>query len=178
VPNTITGLLHAWNSGDRSALDRLLPHVYAELRAIAARALTTEREDPISPTELVHEFFLRIRNTEDPHWRDRVHFYGAAAGQMRRVLVDLARRRNAAKRREPLRIHIDVPGREPPDLEALDAAMDRLAELKPRQAQLVELRFFGGLSSEEAADYLGISASTAKREWLAAKAWLLKRLRS
>jgi RNA polymerase sigma-70 factor, ECF subfamily len=178
-----TELLRAWNEGDDSAFDRLAPIVYAELRALANTYLREERVT-LSPTELVHELFLRMVDTRHPAFRNRSHFFGACAQTMRRILVDLARRRDAAKRgatavRVPLDDLQNVATRGPDiDLIALDRSLDQLAAFDPVQARIVELRFFGGLELDEVAAAVGVSLSTVKREWVLARTWLYRSLTS
>ena len=175
-------LLHDWNRGDRTALDRLLPIVYEELRGMAARQLRRERlAHTLQPTALVHEVYLRIVDQRQVDWQDRAHFFGVAAGVMRRILVDYARRRNAHKRGKGAAcMSIDDAGEIPAagdiPILALDHALDRLQKIDPELARVVELRAFGGLTVEEAAHVLDVSASTVKRNWRTAKAWLSREL--
>jgi len=171
-------VLAAASAGDPAAADRLLPLVYDELRAQAARYLQRERPDhTLEATALVHEAYLRLVDQTRVQWKDRVHFFAVAAVMMRRVLVNHAKARGAAKRGGTgLRITLDESAaadvaREI-DLVALDEALARLADLDPQQARLVELRFFAGLSASEAAGVLGVSERTLHREWAMAKAWL------
>jgi RNA polymerase sigma factor (TIGR02999 family) len=176
----LTSLLQSWSSGDESARDAVVPLLYSELRYRAAGLLKHEgRVHTFSPTELANETYLRIAR-QTTHWRNRDQFFAVAARLMRRILVDHARARKAAKRGRALRVTLveDVVAAppEPVDLVNLDEALAELADLDARQAQLVELRFFGGLSHEETAAALGISTSTVKREWAMAKAWLYRRL--
>ena len=181
-PLDITALLDDWGRGDRRALDELLPLVYAELRQIAARQLRGERDGhSLQPTALVHEAYLRLVDQRHADWRGRAHFFGVAAQVMRRVLVDHARRHLAGKRGEgirpvPIDEAIDTPAVQEIPILDLDAALDRLSQLDAGLAQIVELRAFGGLTIEEAADVLNVSPSTAKREWRTAKAWLTREL--
>src|SRR5687768_2965547 len=180
-PSDVTTLLDAWRRGDREALERLLPLVYSELRRIAARQLKNERPGhTLQPTALVHEAYLRLADQRHVDWQNQAHFFGVAAQVMRRVLVDYARRRGAAKRgdgAESVAIEraSDIASSDLPVL-ALDAALDRLAKLDPELAKLVELRAFGGLSNDQAARILDISPSTAKRELRTAKAWITNEL--
>ena len=174
----VTELLGRWNQGDLAARDALMPLVYDELRRVARRKLSQQRSDhTLQATALVHEAFLRLVNRKPAHLHDRTHFFALAAQMMRQILVDHARARNAAKRGGGnLTVLLDhdagVDSSVNLDLIQLDSAMKRLAELDPRQAQLVELRFFGGLSIEEAAEVMEISPATAKREWATARVWL------
>jgi RNA polymerase sigma factor (TIGR02999 family) len=176
----LTALLRSWSSGDESARDAVVPLLYAELRHRAAALLKKEgRAHTFSPTDLAHEAYLRIAR-QTAEWRNREQFFAVAARLMRRILVDHARARKASKRGRALRVTLvdDVMAAplRPVDLVELDEALAELARLDARQAQLVELRFFGGLSHDESASALGISSSTAKREWAMAKAWLYRRI--
>jgi RNA polymerase sigma factor (TIGR02999 family) len=178
----VTALLIDWSNGDKGALDRLMPLVYEELRHIAKRHLRSEDPDlTLQSTALVHEAYLRLVDQNRVQWQNRLHFFGVAAQLIRRILLDHARRRNAAKRGgAATRLaldegmlasrHIDL------DLVALDEALNGLAELDPQQARIVELRFFAGLTLAETADTLGISTATVQRDWVTAKAWLFDRL--
>ena len=195
----VTQLLLRWRAGDEGALTVLFPLVYEELRALAERHLRHERgSHTLQRTALVHEAFLRMVDQTRVDWRSRAQFFGIASQMMRRVLVDYARRRSAAKRGgHAERLDIDAvpaPGddSEAParasaettvpadnaavDFEAVHLALERLEALDPDQGKLVELRFFGGLSIKEAAEVLGVSAATAKREWAVARAWLQREL--
>ena len=179
--HTVTDLLAASRRGDARAFDELLPLLYDELHAIAARHMRGERPDhTLQPTALVHEAFLRLSGVEIAY-DDRAHFIRAASQAMRRVLVDHARARNAEKRGGNLRVTLDeslVPQEDRVvDLLVLDDALNRLAAAEPRWARVVELRFFGGLEVTEVATLLGISTATAKRDWQFARTWLAKRLR-
>jgi RNA polymerase sigma factor (TIGR02999 family) len=185
----ITGLLKAWRQGDAAALDRLMPVVYAQLRAQARRYLRHERSGlTLQSTALVHEVYLRLTNAADVDWHDRVHFFALSAQIMRRILVDAARARAAAKRgggaaHEGHSSAVDFD-RMPAagsdaaaSLCALDDALDSLARIDPRRAKVIELRFFGGLSVEETADVLQISPQSVMRDWRLARAWLARELR-
>jgi RNA polymerase sigma factor (TIGR02999 family) len=177
----VTDLLAASRRGDPAAFDQLLPLVYDELHVVAERHMRGERpEHTLQPTALVHEAFLRLAGVNVPY-EDRSHFIRAASQAMRRVLVDHARARNAAKRGGNLRVTLDeslVPQDDGVvDLLVLDDALSRLAAAEPRWARVVELRFFGGLEVVEVAAALGISTATAKRDWQFARAWLAKALR-
>jgi len=178
----ITELLYRWDSGDASARQQLMPLVYDELRRVARRSLAGQRNDhTLQSTALVHEAYLRLAGPRAMHWQNRSHFFAVAAQMMRQILVDHARRRLAAKRGgSSLTLSLDeavaLPQQTRVDLVALDDALTRLAELDQRQSQVVELRFFGGLSVEETARALGISVATVKREWAVARAWLYAEL--
>jgi RNA polymerase sigma factor (TIGR02999 family) len=179
----VTQLLLDWGRGDRSALDRLMPLVYTELRALAERSLRHEPSGhTLQGTALVHEAYLKLVDQRQVRWQDRAHFFAVAAQLMRRILVDHARRHGAAKRgrgRPTLPLEeAEVPAAPTPliDWLALDEALDRLAALDARQARIVELRFFGGLTIEETAEVLQISQATVKNEWSLARAWLYREL--
>jgi RNA polymerase sigma-70 factor (ECF subfamily) len=178
----VTELLLAWSNGDRQALDKLIPMVYDELHRMAKRCLHRERADhTLQATALVNEAYLRLIDQNKVTWQNRAHFFAIAAQIMRRILVDYARGHRATKRGGSLqKLSLDeaiaLPGQEDIDLELVDDALNKLAELDPRQSQIVELRFFGGLSIEETAQVLGISPATVKREWGMAKAWLYRQL--
>jgi RNA polymerase sigma factor (TIGR02999 family) len=177
----VTHLLAAHRAGDGDAIDKLVPLVYAELRRMAARHLRRERgEHTLQPTALVHEAYLRMVDQRDAPWQNRAHFLGCAAHLMRNILVDHARRRRAAKRgggeaRVSLGA-IDVADRTDVDLVALDDALRTLETIDARQSRMVELRFFGGMSIEEAAEVLGMSSAQVRREWTAVRAWLRREL--
>lgn len=176
--NSVTELLARWNQGDDGAREALIPLVYDELRRVAKRKLAGQRSDhTLQPTALVHEAYIRLINRKSGQMNDRAHFFALASQMMRQILVDHARMRNSAKRgggEVTLLLDRDVGVEEPInfDLLGLDNAMKRLAVLDPRQSRLVELRFFGGLSIEEAAKIIEISPATAKREWATARVWL------
>ena len=176
----VTRLLQAWGQGDDAARDLLIPIVYDELRRRAASHLRHERRGhTLRPTELVHETYLRLCR-QDAAWQNRDQFFGVASRLMRRILVDHARARAAAKRGGGLRVTLaedaSATGPREPDLLDLDAALGELAALDERQAHLVELRYFGGLSIDEAARVLQLSPATVSREWTAARTWLYRRL--
>jgi RNA polymerase sigma factor (TIGR02999 family) len=173
----VTALLQAWGQGDVDAGERLFPLVYAELRRQARRYMRGERAGhTLQPTALAHEAYLRLAGRERA-WADRAHFFAVAARVMRQVLVDHARRHRAAKR-DGLQLSAPEDVRdEPVDLLDLDAALAELAELDSKQVEVVEMRFFAGLSVEETAEALGLSPRTVKREWSTARAWLKHRLR-
>ena len=180
----VTALLLAWARGEQAALDDLLPLVYGELHQQAERAM---RAQPVGhtlqTTALVHEAYLRLVDMQEVGWQGRAHFFGVAARAMRSVLVDHARARRAAKRGggiAPVTLGAadgaKASDADEIDVEALDAALARLAALDPRQAQVVELRYFGGLSIEETAQVLGVSHATIEREWRTARLWLRREL--
>lgn len=177
----ITGLLLAWRAGDRSALDRLFPLVYDELRRIAHRQLGRERSDhTLGTTALVHEGYLRLVDQTRARWEDRAHFFAVAARAMRRILVDYARRHRAAKR-GGARVSLDdatlLADERADTLVALDEALTRLTDVDERLGRVVECRFFGGLTEEETAEALGVTARTVRRDWVKAKGWLYHALR-
>jgi RNA polymerase sigma factor (TIGR02999 family) len=175
----ITRILQEWSGGKQEALDALLPLVYAELHRQASRYLRRERRDhTLQTTALIHEAYLKLIDQREVNWQNRAHFFGIAAQAMRRILVDYARGRHRAKRGG---IGEDLPLEEAKlvvseersiDLVALDEALTRLAEFDERQARIVELRYFSGLSIEETAEVLHISPATVKSDWNVAKAWL------
>lgn len=178
----VTRLLQAWADGNQQALDELFPLVYAEIHRVAHNSL--RREVPghrLQTTELVNEAYVRLAKQKRVRWQNRSHFLGIAAQVMRRILVDQARRRQADKRGSGLPVvSIDATPiaapETPVDVAALDDALRRLTGLDPRQGQLVELRFFGGLTVEETAEVMQISARTVKREWRSARAWLRREM--
>jgi RNA polymerase sigma factor (TIGR02999 family) len=182
LSHNITHLLKEWSDGDPLALDRLTPLVYEELRHQAARYLRRERRGhTLQTTALIHEAYLRLIDAKDVHWQSRTHFFAVAANLMRRVLVDHARRRDAEKRGGshsalPFDDALAVVNDTAVDLLAIDEALDRLAAMDPQQARVVELRFFSGLSVEETAAALGVSAKTVKRDWSVARAWLRREI--
>ena len=179
-PPPITALLQEWRAGNRAALDRLTPVVYDELRRLARRSMAGEnRGHTLQPTALVNEAYLRLVGADVP-WRDRVHFFAVAARLLRRILVDHARARVRVKRSGGERVPLDesrlftaAPGR---DMLALDEALDGLAAQDARKAQVVELHFFGGLTYDEIAEAVGISAATVDRDLRLAKAWLQRQM--
>jgi RNA polymerase sigma-70 factor, ECF subfamily len=178
----ITRILKSAGSGDRSAVDRLMPLVYGELRALAESYLQRERTGhTLGATALVHEAYVRLIRQEEVEWQNRAHFFAIAAQAIRRILVDYARSREADKRgggRERVRLDEDmaVQGERDLDLLALDESLKELARLHPRQAQIIELRFFGGLSLKEVAEALGVSPRTVDGDWHMARAWLRRQL--
>jgi len=183
APEDVTSLLIQWSEGDRSALDRLIPVVYDELHRIAERYFRRERFDnTLQPTALVNEVYIRLVNQGGVSWQNRAQFFGIAATNMRRILVERARARNASKRgsgdyKLDLTDVSDVAGDSNSlDLLDLDRALGELASFDPQQSRIVEAKFFGGLSIEETAEILHVSPATVKREWALAKAWLFREL--
>jgi RNA polymerase sigma factor (TIGR02999 family) len=188
VSAEITGLLKAWGAGDEEALELLIPKVYAELRRLARRHARKEKAgNTLQATALVNEVYLRLVNLDRVNWQDRAHFFAVASQMMRRILVDAARTRSAAKRGGGLqRVEhstapdLDrIPGVSPArdrELVAIDEALDVLDRMDPRKVRVIELRFFGGLSVEETAGALRISPQSVMRDWKLAKAWIRREL--
>ncbi|MBL8169117.1 MAG: sigma-70 family RNA polymerase sigma factor [Acidobacteria bacterium] len=180
--SNVTQLLVDWRNGDQAAFEQLMPVVYDELRRIAKRYMSREASHhTLQTTALVNEAYLRLVNQQDVEWQNRAHFFAISAQIMRHLLVDHARARNYAKRgggaiQVSLNEEIASVADETVDLLALDEALTRLAAVDARKSRIVELRFFGGLSVEETAEVLNVSAITIKREWLKAKAWLYREL--
>jgi len=178
----VTELLVRWRSGDREALDSLLPLVYDELRRIAFRSLQNERPGhTLQSTALVNEAYVRMVVQNLPEWQNRAHFFAVAAQLMRQILVDHARTRRASKRGgDASRVSLDEARGHAVatdvDVVALDDALKELAQMDPQQSRVVELKFFAGLSNEEAAEVLKVSPSTVKRDWASARAWLFREL--
>ncbi len=178
----VTQLLLNWSKGDQAALEELMPLVYGELRRLASAYLRRERPNhTLQSTALVHEAFMRLVNQQDVHWQSRTHFFAIAAQMIRRILVDHARSQRAEKRGSgAVKLELDaalaIPMKTDVDLVLLNDALDRLAEMDPRQSRLVELRFFAGLSIEETAQVMQLSPATIKREWNAARAWLFREI--
>ena len=181
-PPNVTRLLLAWSHGDASALDQLLPVVYQELRRLAKHYMAQERPGhTLQATALVNEAYLRLIDVNQVQWQNRAHFFAVAAQMMRRILVEFARSRRRQKRGgDPQRVTFDqvpeIAQERGPDLVALDEALSALATLDARMSQVVELRFFGGLTVEETAETLKVSPETVMREWKTAKVWLLREL--
>jgi RNA polymerase sigma factor (TIGR02999 family) len=181
----ITQLLQAWCRGDPAALDRLIPLVYDELHRLAHHYMLGEPADhPLQTTALVNEAYVRLIDASQVNWQSRAHFFGISAKLMRRILVDFGRSRRYKKRRPrtaSVRVDMDsgqIPQAQPgADIVALDDALTALSGFAPRGAQVVELRFFGGLTVEETAEVLKVSPKTVKRDWVVAKAWLLESMR-
>jgi RNA polymerase sigma-70 factor, ECF subfamily len=181
-PPNVTQLLVAWSGGDRAALEALTPLVHHELHRLAARQMAGERPGHLlQPTALVNEAYLRLVDWKDVQWQNRAHFFGTAAQIMRRVLVDIARTRDRAKRGKG-QIHVSLSeatlaaASQSADLVALDDALQALESVDARKCRVVELRYFGGLSLEEAALVLDVSVATVRRDWSLAKAWLYREL--
>ncbi|HZT30622.1 MAG TPA: sigma-70 family RNA polymerase sigma factor [Bryobacteraceae bacterium] len=178
----ITQLLQAWSGGDPSALDQLMPVVYDHLHALAQCYMAQERPGhTLQATALVHEAYLRLLDSAHPSWQNRAHFFALCARMMRRILVDWARSRQTLKRGSdvpPLCLaeSLAVVGHPSTDLVAIDEALTALAAIDPRKSQVVELRFFGGLSAKETAEVLKVSEETALRDWKIARSWLRREL--
>jgi RNA polymerase sigma-70 factor (ECF subfamily) len=183
-PQNITQLLVEWGNGDKEALDKLLPIVYEELRRQAERFLRRERPNhTLQPTALIHEAYLKLINQEHMRWQNRAQFFGIAAQLMRRILVDHARGKQAAKRGgEDVKLQLDeamIGGRQKDvNLVTLDEALNRLGQLDEQQGKIVELRYFSGLSIDETSAAVSISPATVKRDWTIAKAWLRREILS
>jgi RNA polymerase sigma-70 factor (ECF subfamily) len=183
-PSEVTALLHSWSQGDALALQRLMPVVYEELRRVAARQMAGERPShTLQTTALIHEVYVRLVDLKSVSIKNRAQFLGLCARLMRNVLVDFARARKYDKRGGGA-VHVEldealhVATIADPDLVAVDDALQRLAIVDERKSKVVEYRFFGGLSVEETADALEVSAETVMRDWKLAKAWLLRELRA
>ena len=182
TPHEVTQLLLDLGAGDRTALDRLMPLVYDELRRLAHHYMSRERPDhTLQTTALVGEAYLRLVDQTRVRWQNRAHFFGIAAQTMRHILVEYARAHTRIKRGGgALRVSLDetavVSGERAAEIVALDDALTRLAAVDPRRCQVVEMRFFSGLSNEEAAEVLGVSPNTVTRDWNMAKAWLRREI--
>ncbi len=176
----ITQILNRMADGDRQAVDELIPVVYEQMRRIASNQLLGESGKATDPTELVHEAYIRLIGNEKLAWQSRSHFFGACANVIRRILVDQARGRKAAKRGggdAPVEVNENLVAKtEPIDLIELDDALQQLEKLAPRQVRLIELRYFGGLTETEAAEILQVSRRTVSGDWVMAKAWLQTQL--
>jgi len=177
----VSGLLRAWGDGDRDALDRLTPVVYDELRRLARRYMRGERPGhSLQTTALVNEAYMRLVDYKSMQWQNRAHFFAVSAQLMRRILVDHARRHNLKRGGGVQHVSLEetaiLDDDRPADLVALDDAMNALARIDPRKVQVVEMRFFGGLSVEETAEVLKVSPVTVMRDWSTAKAWLYREL--
>jgi RNA polymerase sigma factor (TIGR02999 family) len=182
TPPNVTQLLVAWSAGDTAALDELTPVIQQELHRLAARQMAGERPGHIlQPTALVNEAYMRLVNWKEVQWQNRAHFFGTAAQIMRRVLVDMARSRGREKRGRG-QVHVSLseaeqqPVAQRADLVALDEAMKALEAVDARKSRVVELRYFGGLSLEEAAVVMDVSVATVRRDWSFARAWLFREL--
>ena len=182
-PHDVTQLLLKWSQGDQGAIDELLPMVYRELHKIAHRYLNKERgEHTLQTTALVHEAYIKLIDQTRVQWQNRAHFFGIAAQAMRRILVDYARTRKREKRGgDDVKLQLDEAagvstGEKSIDLVALDEALTRLSKFDERQAKVVELRYFSGMTEEETAEVLSISPATVRRDWNMAKAWLHSQL--
>jgi len=181
-PQEVTELLIAWSDGDSGAYEKLMPLVYEELRRLAHRYMRREREGhTLQTSALVNEAYLRLIDQKNVHWQNRSHFFAIAAQIMRRILVDYARSRRYGKRgggavQVSLEERLIVSANRSAEVVALDDALKSLAKIDERKSQVVELRFFGGLSIEETAEVLGVSAATVMRDWTLAKAWLLREI--
>ena len=179
----VTKLLLAWGAGDEQALDLLLPVVYRELHGMARRYMAAERSDhTLQASALVNEAYLKLVNVRQMQWQNRAHFFGVSAQLMRRILVDFGRRRHYLKRGGGVRAmtlneDLDVSAAQTTNLVALDDALNALATVDPRRVRVVELRFFAGLSVEETAEVLKVSADTVVRDWRLAKAWLHREMK-
>jgi len=179
----VTNLLLEWRNGDSSALERLTPIIYHELLRLARARLSRENRDcTLQPTALVHECYLRLADQTRLQWQNRAHFYAMAANTMRRVLIDQARKRKSLKRGQGVRVTLqtgmDVAKERGPDVLALDEALQRLAGLDARKGRVIELKFFGGMTSEEIGQVLGISVATVGRELRLGQAWLRREMTS
>jgi RNA polymerase sigma-70 factor (ECF subfamily) len=177
----VSGLLRAWGDGDRGALDRLTPIVYDELRRLASRYMRGERPGhSLQTTALVNEAYMRLVDYRSMRWQNRAHFFAVSSQLMRRILVEFARRHNLKRGGDVQHVSLEdtaeVGGERAADLVALDDALDALAQVDPRKVQVVEMRFFGGLSVEETAEVLKVSPVTVMRDWRTAKAWLYREL--
>ncbi len=182
TPNEVTRLLIEWEHGNKAALDQLMPLVYDELRRLAAHYLQQERSGhTLQPTALVNEAYLRLVDQRNVDWRNRAQFFGLAAQMMRRILVNHAEARKAAKRggdaeRLPLDDSLSLSRENDVDILALNDALNRLADFDEQKSKVVELRFFGGLKMDEVAEFIGKSTATTEREWSLARAWLYREL--
>ena len=178
----ITEILRAWRAGSEQALDKLTPEIYRELQRAARLCMRNEREGhTLQTTALINELYLRLPDLQEIDWQGRAHFFAICARQMRRILIDMARSRRSHKRGSgTFMVSLDeapeVSANSRQDLVAVDDALKELAKMDPRKSQVVELRFFGGLSVEETARFLEVSPDTVARDWRLAKAWLLREM--
>jgi len=181
--SNVTQLLVAWGKGDSHAFDALMPEVRKELHRLAAHYMAEERPGhELQPTALINEAYLRLVDWKNIQWADRAHFFGMAANMMRRVLVDYARNRGSVKRGgEAIQVSfveaVGLPAPQSADVLALDKVLQELEAIDPRKSQIVEMRFFGGLSQEETAEALNVSVATVRRDWSLARAWLSRELK-
>jgi len=180
-PKEVSRLLIDWGNGDQAALDELIPLVYDELRRLAGRYMRRESQGhTLQTSALVNEAYLRLVDQKNVQWQNRAHFFGVAAQLMRRILVDHARSRSRAKRGGGVQmvslVEHAVMSKEVAEVIALDEALNNLAEMDPRKSQIVEMKFFGGLTTEEVAEVLKVTSRTVEREWRKAKAWLNRAL--
>jgi RNA polymerase sigma factor (TIGR02999 family) len=179
----VTGLLAAWRRGDQAAFDQLVPVVHQELRRLAHHYMASQQPGgTLQSTALVNEAFLRLVACDRVRWQDRAHFFAVSANLMRRILVDYARSRNYQKRGDGLRPvalneNLDCSRERGPDLVALDDSLKALAAIDPRKSKVVELKFFGGLTTEEIAEILGVSEPTVFRDWQLARSWLRREMK-
>ena len=182
MAHEITELLQAWRRGDEHALEKLTPEVYRELHRAAQQCMRAERDDhSMQTTGLINELYLRLTNLKEVDWQNRAHFFALCARQMRRILTDQARGRRSYKRgggAQPISLDAAplVSTQARPEVLALEGALNALEKIDPRKSQVVELRFFGGMSVEETAEVLNVSPDTVVRDWMLAKAWLLREL--
>jgi RNA polymerase sigma factor (TIGR02999 family) len=182
APEEVSRLLRAWSEGDRAALDQLMPLVYDELRRMARNYMTRQKAGhTLQTTALIHEAYLRLADQKEVRWQSRAHFFAVAATAMRHILVDYARTDQAAKRGG--KVHLvslgeaaEVTAEKTAELVALNDALDGLAAFDPRKSQVVEMRYFGGLTLEETAEVLKVSPETVARDWRIARTWLLREL--
>ena len=183
-PPEITQLLIGWGEGDERALEKLMPIVYTELRRMAGNFMRRQSPDhTLQATALVNEAYMRLIDSSRVNWQNRTHFFAICAQLMRRILVDFARKKNSLKRggdriQITLTERVEKPVEKEEDLVALDEALTRLAEFSPRQAQIVELRYFAGLTDEQIAEAIDVSSRTVRRDWAVARAWLYRELSS
>jgi RNA polymerase sigma factor (TIGR02999 family) len=182
LQHDVTQILREWSGGDRDAPERLMPLVYDEMRRLARSFLARERDGhTFQPTALVNEAYLRLVDQTRVNWQNRAHFYGIASSMMRRVLIDHARA-HATEKRGGVAVHLSIDDVQVPvekraaSFLALDEALEKLAQMDPRKARIVEMRFFGGLSDEEIAEVLGVSSRTVLRDWKTARLWLYREL--
>jgi RNA polymerase sigma factor (TIGR02999 family) len=182
APSQVTELLQRWSKGDQGALDALMPLVYEDLRRLASYYLKQEaRAQTLQSTALVHEVYLRLCGQQDPEWQGRAHFFAVAAKMIRRILVDHARQKSAAKRggniqSDDLETALTIPVQANVDTLLLDEALNELATFDPRKSQVVEMRFFGGLSAKDIATVLDTTEATVRRDWNIARGWLYRRM--